>query len=234
MKNVAFLTGAGISVASGLPTFRGPGGLWEKGGVKPWATAAGMAKDPVACWRAHRGLMRLVAAARPNVAHAAIATLEPRQPGTVTVITQNIDGLHQRAGSNNVIEIHGSLARIRCTNALCDGTSVSAPDASLVVEEPPACPLCGNPMRYDIVLFDEYLSPENEWAAQSALRGCDLFVAVGTSGTVSPASNYVREAQFAGARTVFVNTEPTSNDYFGESHIGPAEKILPKLLGSVV
>jgi NAD-dependent deacetylase len=146
------------------------------------------------------------------------------------VITQNVDGLHQRAGSAGVIEIHGSLARIRC--AACSARA-PAPCPDDPVEAAPACPRCGAPMRYDVVLFDEYLSPADERAAKQALRACDVFIAAGTSGVVFPAAAYVREAEYAGARTVLVNLEAPAppNPYFHEVHLGRAEELLPALLG---
>ncbi|MBI2898286.1 MAG: NAD-dependent deacylase [Deltaproteobacteria bacterium] len=230
---VTFLTGAGVSVASGLRPYRGPGGIWNEVDASAWATAAAIERDPASCWRAHREFHGLVARAQPNAAHRAIAALERRFPERVTVITQNVDSLHARAGSTKVIEIHGSLGRVRCTRGDCTGGAGSAPDPSSPVEVPPPCPSCGRPLRYDIVLFDEYLAAADERAARDALRACDVFIAAGTSGVVSPAASYAREADYAGARTILVNLEPPEppNPYFAEIHLGRAEEILPALLG---
>lgn len=229
---VTFLTGAGVSVASGLRPYRGPGGRWDEAGVAGWATAEAMARDPEGSWRAHRDFARRVAAAAPNPAHQCIAAFtRSRPPGTVRVITQNVDSLHDRAGSPDVIEIHGSLARIRCSDPRCGGRA-PAPDLARAVDSPPTCPRCLAPMRHDIVLFDEPLFPDDERAAKEALRSADVFIAAGTSGVVFPAAAYVREADYAGARTLLVNLEPPSppNPYFHEVLLGRAEELLPMLL----
>jgi NAD-dependent deacetylase len=201
--------------------------------VEAFVTAAAIARDPDGCFRMHRSFATLAARAEPNAAHRAIAELAgTRPPGHVTVITQNVDGLHQKAGSPRVIELHGSLSRLRCPDAAC-GARAPAPDPQGDADAPPPCPRCGASMRYDIVLFDEYLDPADERAAKEALRECDVFLAVGTSGVVFPAASYVREADYAGARTVFVNVEPPSppNPYFDDVVLGRAEEILPVLLG---
>ena len=229
---VVFLTGAGVSVASGLRPYRGPGGLWNEVDVERWVTASAMARDPAGCWRAHREFARHVAAAAPNPAHTCLAAFAGTRPaGSVIVITQNVDSLHQRAGSQDVIEIHGSLGRIRCADERCAARAF-APEAATAGDEPPPCPRCFGPMRYDIVLFDEYLSPADERAARTALREADVFIAAGTSGVVFPAAAYVREADYAGARTVFVNLEAPSppNPYFHDVLLGRAEEVLPTLL----
>ena len=126
---VTFLTGAGVSVASGIRPFRGPGGIWEEIDPGQWATAEVMRRDPAKCWRAHLELARIVARSEPNPAHAAIVALERRLGrGRVTVITQNVDALHGRAGTRNVIEVHGSLGTVRCTDDACGGADGPAPD----------------------------------------------------------------------------------------------------------
>jgi len=234
---VTFLTGAGISVASGIRAFRGPGGLWDEVSVDAWATARAIARDPIGCYRAHRRFAALVSGAEPNEAHRAIAAFARTRPtGSVQVITQNVDGLHQRAGMANVIEIHGSLFRLRCSEQGCDERVPAPPIAdpqAVLQDEPPPCPRCGAKLRHDMVLFDEFLGDADERAARDALRACDVFIAVGTSGVVFPAAAYVREAEYAGARTLFVNVEAESppNPYFHDVIVGPAEEILPALLG---
>lgn len=230
---VTFLTGAGVSVASGIRPYRGPGGLWNEVDVESWATAAAMERDPRACFQAHRKFAMVVADANPNAAHLAIAAFaRAHTQARVVVLTQNVDGLHQRAGNENVVEIHGSLFRLRCPDDTC-GTKLSFGQPRVSPDEPPVCLQCGRLMRYDIVLFDEYLDPREERAAKEALRHCDIFIAVGTSGVVFPAASYVREADFAGARTFFVNVEAPSppNPYFDEVLLGRAEEVLPVLLG---
>lgn len=201
--------------------------------VEAWATAEAMKRDPRACFRAHRQFATIVGDAKPNAAHLALAAFARMlMGGRVVVITQNVDGLHQRAGSEHVIEIHGSLFRLRCMDESC-GAKVSFDEPNTASDEPPVCPRCSRSMRYDIVLFDEYLDPADERAVKEALRHCDVFIAVGTSGTVYPAASYVREADYAGARTYFVNVEAPSppNPYFDEVLLGRAEEMLPVLLG---
>lgn len=230
---VTFLTGAGISVASGIRPFRGPNGLWDEVAVETWATAAAIARDPLGCYRAHRSFAATVAAAQPNAAHLAIAEFaRVHTQGSVVVITQNVDALHQRAGSEKVIEIHGSLFRLRCPDENC-GVKIEVGAPNDGPDEPPVCPRCGRALRYDIVLFDEYLDPALERDIKGALRNCDVFIAVGTSGVVYPAAAFVREADFAGAKTYFVNVDAPSppNPYFDEIVVGRAEEVLPELLG---
>ncbi|WP_348652901.1 Sir2 family NAD-dependent protein deacetylase [Polyangium sp. y55x31] len=169
-----------------------------------------------------------------RTAHHAIAAFARARPeGHVVVITQNVDGLHQRAGAPHVVELHGSLFRLRCPDDRC-AARIPAPDPSARVDEPPPCPRCGAKLRHDIVLFDEYLDPADERAAKEALRACHVFVAAGTSGVVFPAAAYVREADDAGARTILVNLEPPSppNPSFDDVVLGRAEEVLPALLGA--
>jgi len=230
---VTFLTGAGVSVASGINPFRGPGGLWNEVDVMMWATSAAMERDPAGCFLAHRKFAQVVADARPNPAHLALAQFaQTHSAGKVVIITQNVDGLHQRAGSTNVIEIHGSLFRLRCPDPTC-GARLDLTGTNDRPEVAPECPKCARAMRYDIVLFDEYLDPDQERPVKDALRNCDVFIAVGTSGVVYPAASYVREADYAGARTYFVNVEPLDppNPYFDDVVVGRAEEVLPVLLG---
>jgi NAD-dependent SIR2 family protein deacetylase len=229
---VTFLTGAGISVASGIPPFRGPGGIWNEVDIRRWATAEAMDRDPAECWRAHRELARLAAAARPNEAHAAIARLEAeRGSERVAVLTQNVDALHGRAGSRRVVELHGSLARVRCA-AECGAPAEPAPPAEASLPEPPSCARCGRPLRHDIVLFEEALPVEAVQEARRALVACDLFIAVGTSGIVWPAAGFAEVARVAGARTVLVNLEPhpASDETFTDVILGKAEEVLPSIL----
>jgi NAD-dependent deacetylase len=233
-RRIVVLTGAGISVASGLRPYRGPGGLWEEEGVAELANAETLSKDPGAVWKLFGALRPQVRAAKPNPAHLALAQAAQRLPeGTsLTVITQNIDGLHRRAGSPNVVELHGTLARTRCSNTSCDLPPF--PDDEPHLDALPTCERCEAPLRPDIVLFDEPLPVDPAWQAKVALRDCDLFLAVGTSGTVSPASNYVRSAAYAEADTILVNLEPMDppNRYFEEEILGRAEEVLPRLLST--
>ena len=234
-RKVVFLTGAGVSVASGLRPYRGPGGLWEEQGLAELSDAASLAKNPAGVWSLFGALRPVALAAQPNAAHRAIAEFErllTRDARSCTVITQNVDGLHQRAGSVTVIEIHGSLFRTRCSNRECDLAPYRDEEAH--VDAVPHCPRCGAVVRPDVVLFNEELPVDAEWGAKKALRGCDLFIAVGTSGTVWPAASYVNSAAYEGAHTILVNLEPMHprNAHFQEEIPGRAEEILPRLLGT--
>ncbi len=230
-RKIVIVTGAGISAASGLPTYRGAGGLWDEVDVASHATAAAMEADPGRVWRFFADVRAQIAVARPNAGHQAIARVEQSLRGdqTLTVLTQNVDGLHTLAGSAHVVELHGSLRRSRCTR--CDFARLE--DLASAPALCPQCPSCSAPMRPGVVLFDEPLPVEAEWEAKMSLRDCDLFLAVGTSGSVSPASNFVRSAEYFGARTVYVNLEPMvpHNPAFKEVFLGRAEELLPRLLG---
>lgn len=236
-RRIVVLTGAGISVASGLPTYRGAGGLWtESPALAAEASAAPARVDPSATWRNFASLRAQVRAAEPNPGHLALASFERAMPAgsRLTIITQNVDGLHQRAGSGVVIELHGALGRSRCSDPSC---TLAPFDDDSSESEPPSCPRCSAPLRPDVVLFDEPLPARAEWESKRALRECELFLAIGTSGTVSPACNFVRAAKYVGARTILVNLEPLADsgladEGFDEHLLGPAELLLPRLLGA--
>jgi NAD-dependent deacetylase len=231
-RHVVILTGAGISVASGLPTYRGPGGLWTRPGMEEVPNAAMFAREPSRLWSLFGPLRGHARAANPNAAHLALAGWEARRPEgqSFTLLTQNVDGLHARAGSRNVVELHGSLLRTRCGSPDC---TLSAFEDLSEHEQAPACGRCGQPLRPDITLFDEPLPVDAEWAAKKALRECDLFLAIGTSGTVAPAANFVRGARYAGAWTLLVNLTPMQPRHpdFDVEILGRAEHLLPVLLG---
>ncbi|HWZ92443.1 MAG TPA: NAD-dependent deacylase [Polyangiaceae bacterium] len=229
-QRIVVLTGAGVSVASGLPTYRGAGGLWKTVDVEQHATAAAIEADPARVWEFFSKVRSVLATAKPNAAHISIARAasQLRKDQQLTVLTQNVDGLHGIAGAQRVVELHGTLRRSRCTKCAYG----RAEDLAATPAKCPMCPDCGAHMRPDVVLFDEPLSVDSEWESKKTIRGCDLFFAVGTSGTVSPASNFVRAAEYAGARTVYVNLEPMrpANPAFQESYLGRAEELLPALL----
>jgi len=221
--NLVVLTGAGISVASGLRPYRGPGGLWEKNPeAQRFATADYLKEDPDGLREFFAPMKDAVLAAHPNPAHAALARLEERcraERREFVLLTQNVDGLHQAAGSQHVVELHGSIRHSRCTR--CDRPRLET--------DAPACDRCGAPLRPDIVLFGEYLPDDAEYAARTALRDVDLFLAVGTSGSVAPASNFVRTARMNDARTVLVNLDPSDTSDFDDELLGKAEELLPTL-----
>ncbi len=230
-RNIVVLTGAGVSVASGLRPYRGPGGLWEEGDAARLAAVQAVRDDLTAVWRLFGELRIKALSAVPNAAHRALADWQRRCVATgreFVLLTQNVDGLHQRAGSTDVVELHGSAFRTRCSSCSLEPFL----DHEAHATEVPRCPACNAGLRPDVVMFDEPLPVPAEWRAKKSLRTCDLFLAAGTSGTVSPASNFVRAAEYVGAHTVLVNLEAMEprNPAFREERLGPAEELLPKLL----
>ncbi len=230
---IVVLTGAGISAASGIRTYRGPDGLWNDETLVRLSDGETFRTDPLDVWKFWSAARRISAAASPDAAHLALASLEKRlRPDQeLTIITQNIDGLHGRAGSSRVIEFHGSVHRTRCSNFACELAPFE--DGTPYEESVPTCPRCGANLRPDIVLFNEPIPAKNYADAMDALAECDLFVAIGTSGTVSPASTFVQLARESGARTVYLNLESLAeeNPYFGEEYLGKAEEIVPRIFG---
>jgi len=229
-KNIVVLTGAGISVGSGLPPYRGPGGIWTTHNVALYGTKEGLVGSPEKVWELFGPMRELIALAKPNPGHLALAAFEAglREDQNFLLVTQNVDGLHQRAGSKNVVEIHGSMSRSLCSS--CDLPAFD--DTQAHTDALPLCPSCGKPLRPDVVLFNERIPALADWTTKKALRDCDLFIAIGTSGTVASASGMVRSAKFVGARTLYVNLVPMDpvNPAFDESYIGEADKVLPELL----
>ena len=220
-RNIVVLTGAGISVASGIAPFRGPGGLWTDHDIERCATARALRKRPQVVWEAFAELRRSARVTKPNPTHFALAELEKHRPNTM-ILTQNIDGLHQAAGSKNVVELHGNNHRTRCTHCQrepYDDTSVEFAN----------CDICGHALRYDIVLFEENLDGDDMDRAVRSLQQCDLFITAGTSGIVWPAAGFSQIARAAGALTVLVNLEELPTDSFDKQFIGKAEQIFPEL-----
>ncbi len=228
-RSIVVLTGAGISVASGIRPFRGQGGLWNEINPLDYAHYSLLETNPEAIWGLDGSLRKQLRNAQPNAAHIKLAEFETQLSSDqqFTLITQNIDGLHHLAGSSNIIEIHGNVLWTRCSNQDCSLTPYS--DSNSYDDLIPICQICASPLRPDIVLFGEQLPVKQEWLAKKALRDCDLFIAIGTSGTVSPASNFVRSADYAGARTILINLEPMEprNPYFKEEYLGYAEELVP-------
>ncbi len=231
-KNIVLLTGAGISVASGLRTYRGPGGIWEEGDTARVSHIDILKDEPELVWKFFGPLKEQILSCQPNKAHFVLAELQQKLKAdqNLTLITQNIDCLHTRAGSKNVLEMHGSLFRTRCSNQDC---KLRAFEDSQVYSGMPECAQCKSMLRPDIVFFGEEIPLDAMWAVKKALRDVDLFIAVGTSGTVSPAANFVASAKYMGARTILVNLEAMNprNQYFDEEVLGKAEDVLPELLG---
>ena len=227
--HIVILTGAGVSVGSGLPAYRGPGGLWDTAAIARIVEARYLPGSLPDLWRLYSERRRVALAAEPNPAHIAIAALQNARPDAVTLLTQNVDGLHQRAGSSQVTELHGSAFRTRCTNPAC---ALPPFDDTQIYDAIPLCPNCGSPLRPDVVLFGENLPQAALHQSQTALDQCDLFYAVGTSGVVWPAAAFVQIASQAGAYTVLVNLDAGEGaQEFDKVHLGRAEDVLPGLLG---
>jgi len=224
-ERVAVLTGAGISAESGLPTFRGAGGLWEGHRVEDVATPMAFHRDPSLVWRFYNARRAGLRKVQPNAGHHALVKLEERLGGLrFTLITQNVDGLHRAAGSKQVVELHGSLARVRCTGcwAIADRGQEELPEL-------PRCGQCGELLRPDIVWFHEAL-PGDVWN-QAAARACQCFLVIGTSGIVYPAAGLVELARGVEARVIEVNLERTpASDLADVSLLGPSGHVLPRLL----
>lgn len=228
-RNIVVLTGAGISAGSGLRTYRGLGGLWSEMDPESFSTAESLTQDLARVWPFYSDMRSAALAAAPNAAHRVLAQLRLAPGASFTLVTQNVDGLHQQAGSVDVVELHGSAFRTRCSNARC--TLPPFRDSATYRDQVPTCTLCGAALRPDVVGFGEPLPIDAEMRIKRALRNCDLFLAIGTSGTVAPASNFVRGADYAGALTVYVNLEPMvgENRYFKHVLLGKAEDVLPAL-----
>lgn len=223
-RRVVVLTGAGIAASSSLPTYRG---LRNADPALARSLVAGA--EPTLMWQALGPLRPVAAAARPSFAHRVLAEAEADLAsggGTLTLVTQNIDGLHGRAGSRAVIELHGSLGRTRCAAACAP-----AFDDPVAHRVAPPCPRCGALLRPDVVLLEEPLSPALEADALRASRGADLLVAVGTGDSSAGIGDFVRAARHEGAHTICVNLTPPEGDaaQFDEVLLGSADDLLPRL-----
>ncbi|MET0862175.1 MAG: NAD-dependent deacylase [Microbacterium sp.] len=218
---ILVLTGAGISAESGVATFRDSGGLWEGNRVEDVATPEGFDRDPDLVFGFYDARRRAVASARPNAAHLALARLEGAVGDRLLVVTQNVDDLHERAGSERLVHMHGELQ-----SALCTTCGVrSRWDAELAGRPP--CPACGHrTLRPDVVWFGEM--PYGLDRIEQAVLACDVFVSIGTSGAVYPAAGYVALAAAFGARTVELNLEPSDAAVpFDDARTGPATVLVP-------
>lgn len=220
------LTGAGISAESGVPTFRGPGGLWRQRRPESLATPEAFRRDPAFVWEWYDWRRAKLAAAQPNAGHRALAELEKRTP-RFTLVTQNVDGLHERAGSRNVIELHGSIWRMRCLACGCEQRDERTPLPKL----PPCCERCLGLLRPAVVWFEEQL-PQDAWnRAEEATRAAEVFLVVGTSAVVYPAAGLVPLAKSCGARVIECNMEETPfSASLDRSFRGRASELLPQLI----
>ena len=224
-ERVVVLTGAGVSAASGVPTFRGDGGLWRQHRPEDLATPEAFARDPRLVWEWYDWRRQQIAACAPNEAHHVLARWADR-PG-VTLITQNVDGLHERAGAANVIRLHGSIWEVRCASRCADGRTHRLETAPLDVL-PPRCRHCGGLERPGVVWFGEPLDHALLTRAVNAAAACDVLLAVGTSAVVHPAAGLVVEAKRAGATTIEINPDETPMAPFLDLAVRQrAERFLP-------
>ena len=231
-ESVAVLTGAGISAESGVPTFRGQGGLWRNFRPEELATPEAFERDPRLVWEWYGWRRGCIHKARPNAGHLALAELERhktrdgQEPLAFTLITQNVDGLHDRAGSRRVLKLHGDIWLVRCVGCGAEERNEQVPLAEL----PPRC-RCGSLLRPGVVWFGEPL-PAAEWEqAFAAAARCGVFVVAGTSGVVSPAAGLVDVARRGGASIGPINPEATPLDSYAAWVLrGASGEILPRLL----
>lgn len=227
-RAITVLTGAGISAASGVPTFRGPSGLWERYRPEDLATPEAFTRDPALVWRWYDWRRRTLAPLAPNRGHAVIAHWSNRRPG-LTVVTQNVDGLHEMANTRDVVRLHGSIWEVRCA-ASCDRGREPWRDMRVPLPElPPRCAACGSVLRPAIVWFGEAL-PAAAFTRATAAARCDLFMAIGTSAIVHPAAGLAARAREAGALVVEINPERTAGSELADVALAmPAETALDAL-----
>jgi NAD-dependent deacetylase len=222
MDRIVILTGAGISAESGLATFRGPDGLWEGHRVEDVATPEAFTRNPDLVQRFYDARRARLREVEPNPAHRALAKLDAGWTGELLIVTQNVDDLHERAGARRLLHMHGALRSAWCL--ACDGRVPWEGELSTG----PACPSCGaaGRLRPDIVWFGEM--PYEMERIDDALRACDLFVSIGTSGAVYPAAGFIQTARYVGARTLEINLEPSlGSAWFDEVRTGAASALVP-------
>ena len=229
IDSIVVLTGAGVSAESGLATFRGAEGLWEGHRVEHVATPDAFVRDPALVHAFYDARRATLGAVEPNAAHRALARLDAEWPGDLLLVTQTVEELLERAGSRRLIHMHGELTNGWCLD--CDGRF----GWTGAMGERAECPSCGTSgsVRPDIVWFGEM--PYEMERIDDALRRCDLFVSIGTSGAVYPAAGFVQSARHAGARTLELNLEPSLGSYlFHESRAGAAGKLVPEWVDEVL
>ncbi len=224
-KSVAVLTGAGISKESGIPTFReAQTGLWANYEPEKLATPEGFLRDPALVWTWYDWRRKMVSSVTPNPGHFALVEIEKIVPD-FTLITQNVDGLHRLAGSKNLIELHGNIARHKCFK-----NGHPALDVVTDLKEPPTCH-CGSPIRPDVVWFGEALDPEDLADSFKAAEHADVFIVVGTSGLVQPAASFPFTAKKHGAKLIECNPERTPLSYEADFFLeGASGYLLPQLV----
>ena len=229
IRNIVILTGAGVSAESGLATFRGPDGLWEGHRVEDVCTPDAYRRDPALVHAFYDARRAKLGTVQPNAAHEALARLDAQWPGELLLVTQNVDDLHERAGSKRLLHMHGELTsgwclacdeRFRWDGPMGEGAQCSA------------CGAVGH-VRPDIVWFGEM--PYAMEQIDEALQRADLFVSIGTSGAVYPAAGFVQTARYCGARTLEMNLDPSLGSvYFEESRTGPAGTLVPEWVNEIL
>jgi NAD-dependent deacetylase len=237
-QRVLVSTGAGMSKESGIPTFRDArAGLWARFDPEALATEAGFRAAPARVWGWYASRRRQISACSPHAGHFALAQLEEAVP-QLRVVTQNIDGLHQAAGSRNVVELHGSIRRSKCLDRghpYVDDLSPREGEPQDGEEEPPPCPTCGSPLRPDVVWFGELLPQEATREAWKLAEESDVTLVVGTSGMVWPAAELPFVAARAGARVIEINPEPSEITSAADVFLqGPAGEVLPQLVKHIL
>jgi NAD-dependent deacetylase len=258
-RNIVILTGAGVSAESGVATFRGPDGLWEGHRVEDVATPEAFRRDPGLVHKFYDARRAKLGSVEPNAAHLALARLDAEWPGELLLVTQNVDDLHERAGSKRLLHMHGELKSgwcLACRERFhWEGPMSPTPFASSAVEKPVpsevegrvstsldtngeganVCPCCGvaGQVRPDIVWFGEM--PYEMDRIDEALQRCDLFVSIGTSGAVYPAAGFVQTARYCGAHCLEMNLEPSQGSiFFHESRMGPAGDLVPEWIDELL
>ena len=222
LNRLVLLTGAGVSAESGLATFRGEDGLWEGHRVEDVATPEAFARDPELVHKFYNARRAQLDEVEPNAAHRALARLDMEWPGELLLVTQNVDDLHERAGSTRLIHMHGENKKAWC---LACGDRIPWDGPMGTDLECRSCAASGG-LRPDIVWFGEMPYQMNR--IEEALRECDLFVSIGTSGAVYPAAGFVQTARYCGARTIEMNLEPSQGSvFFDEVRIGAASELVP-------
>lgn len=230
-RNIVILTGAGISAESGIQTFRASDGLWHNHRIEDVATPEGFKRNPALVHEFYNERRRQLQAdnIQPNAAHLALARLGREFPGKVLLVTQNVDDLHDRAGSQNLIHMHGELNKVRCVKTERVYEWHSDVDTKTPCE---CCPTIGH-LRPHIVWFGEM--PFQMEMIYDALIDCDLFISIGTSGNVYPAAGFVQVANETGAHTIELNLDPSqTSDRFAESKLGKASVLVPQYVDELL
>ena len=229
INNIVILTGAGVSAESGVATFRGPDGLWEGHRVEDVATPEAFVRNPDLVQKFYDERRAKLKTVQPNAAHQALAKLDQTWAGELLLVTQNVDDLHDRAGSKRLLHMHGEL-----NSAWCLACDAHSPFDGVMASGPP-CPHCHQAgcLRPDIVWFGEM--PYEMERIEQALARCDLFVSIGTSGAVYPAAGFVQTARYHGAQTLEMNLDPSEGSFhFHESRMGKAGDLVPDWVDQVL